>query len=47
MNYVNFESILVPKSNGKQNPDESYLTNVKIMCLVAMVTNISTCGWSI
>ena len=25
-----FESILVPKNNGKQNPDESYTNNVKI-----------------
>ena len=24
MIYADFESILVPKDNGKQNPDESY-----------------------
>ena len=24
MSYADFESILMPKDNGKQNPDESY-----------------------
>ena len=24
MNYDDFESVLVPENNGKQNPDESY-----------------------
>ena len=27
MVYADFESILVPEDNGKQNPDESY-TNI-------------------
>ena len=25
MNYDDFESVLVPENNGKQNPDESYM----------------------
>ena len=27
MIYANFESILVPEDNGKQNPNESYTNN--------------------
>ena len=26
MIYADFESILVPENNGKQNPDESYIS---------------------
>ena len=29
MIYTDFESISVPEDNGKQNPDESYLLNIK------------------
>ena len=41
MIYADFESILVPGDNGKQNPDESYTTNTKNMLLVVMI--ISMC----
>ena len=27
MNYTDFESILVPEDNGKQNPNETYLNH--------------------
>ena len=34
MTYADFESILVPEGNGKQNPDEFYTNkNQKICCL--------------
>ena len=40
MIYANFESILVPKDDGKQNPHECYiLKNIKNMLLVVMITN--------
>ena len=39
MIYANFESILAPENNGKQNLDVSFASNVKIMFLVVMVTN--------
>ena len=29
MIYVDFESILVPEDNGKQNPNESYINKYK------------------
>ena len=38
MSYADFETILVPEDNGKQNPDESY-TNIKHMLFVGMVIN--------
>ena len=36
--YADFESILVPEDNGKQNPEESY-TNIKNMLLAVMALN--------
>ena len=39
MNYVDFESIVVPDDNVKQNPDESYTNKHQNMLLVAMVIN--------
>ena len=40
MIYANFESILVPEDNGKQNPNESYTKKYKKkMLLVVMVIN--------
>ena len=30
MNYADFESILVPETNEKQNPDVSYTKNIRI-----------------
>ena len=38
MIYADFESILVPEDNGKQNPEESY-TNIKNMLLAVMALN--------
>ena len=37
MIYADFESILVPEDNGKQNTEELKQTNVKIMVLAFMV----------
>ena len=37
--YVDFRSILVPEDNGKQNPNEPYITNIKNMLLAVMVIN--------
>ena len=34
--YANFESILVPEDNGKQNVDESYRKNIKNMLLAVI-----------
>ena len=31
-----FESISAPEDNTKQNPDESYITNIKNMLLAVM-----------
>ena len=31
--YADFESILMPKDHGKQNPKESYKQTSKIYCL--------------
>ena len=32
MIYADFESVLVPENNGRQNPEESY-TNMVLLCL--------------
>ena len=32
MIYADFESILVPEDNGKQNPDESYTKQISKTC---------------
>ena len=37
--YADFRSILVPEDNGKQNPNEPYITNIKNMLLAVMVIN--------
>ena len=37
--YADFESILVPEDKGKQNQDDSYTENIKIMLLAVMVKN--------
>ena len=39
MIYAYFERTLVPTDNGKQNPNESWLTNIKNMLPVVMVIN--------
>ena len=39
MIYANFESILVPEENGKQNQDEFDTTNIKNMLLAVTATN--------
>ena len=39
MIYAEFESILVPDDNGKQNSNEAYIKNIKNMLLVVMVIN--------
>ena len=39
MIYAYFERALVPTDNGKQNPNESWLTNIKNMLPVVMVIN--------
>ena len=39
MIYVDFENILVPGDNGKQNPEESYTNNIKNILLAVMATN--------
>ena len=36
MIYADFESILVPGDNGKQNPEESYTTSIKNMLLAVI-----------
>ena len=38
MIYADFESILVPEDNGKQNPEESF-TNIKNTLLATMTIN--------
>ena len=35
--YGDFESILVPEYNGKQNPEESYTNNIKKNCLQSWI----------
>ena len=37
MIYAYFESILMPDTEGKQNPDESYRTNIKSISFAVMV----------
>ena len=39
MIYADFEIILVPEDNGKQNPNDSYTKNIKNILLVVMVIN--------
>ena len=39
MIYADFESILVPEDNGKQNLNEYYTKNIKNMLIVVMVIN--------
>ena len=39
MIYADFESILVPEDNKKQNPNESYTENIKnMLCAVIVIT---------
>ena len=37
--YAYFESILILEKNGKQNPKESYTTNIKNMLFAVMTVN--------
>ena len=37
--YADFESILVPEDNGKQNPKESYTNNIKNILFAVMAIN--------
>ena len=39
MIYTDFQISLVPEDNGKQNPDQSYMTNVKNMLLAVIAIN--------
>ena len=39
MVYADFESILVPEDNGKQNPKESYTNNIKNILFAVMAIN--------
>ena len=39
MIYAEFESILVPEDNGKQNPEESYTNKYQKLLFVAMAIN--------
>ena len=39
MIYVDFESILVPEDNERQNPNESYTNKSKNMLIVVAVIN--------
>ena len=39
MIYTDFESILEPKNNGKQNPDDFYTNKYQNMLLAVMVVN--------
>ena len=39
MIYADFQISLVPEDNGKQNPDQSYMTNVKNMLLAVIAIN--------
>ena len=39
MIYRDFESILGPEDNGKQNPDESYTNKYQNMLLAVMAIN--------
>ena len=37
--YADFESILVPEDNGKQNLEESYMNKYQTILLVVMAIN--------
>ena len=37
--YADFESILVPEDNGKENPEEPLQTNIKKILPVVMAIN--------
>ena len=39
MIYADFESILVPETNLKQNPNKSFMPNIKNMLLAVLVTD--------
>ena len=39
MIYADFESILVPEDNGKQNPNETYINKYENMLLIFIVVN--------
>ena len=39
MIYADFESILVPEDNGKQNPEESYTNKYRNMLLAVIAIN--------
>ena len=39
MIYADFESILIPEDNGKQNPEESYTNKYQKMLLLVMAIN--------
>ena len=39
MIYADFESILVPETNLKQNPNKSFMQNIKNMLLAVLVTD--------
>ena len=44
MIYADYESILVPEDNGKQNPNESDANKYQKMLLVVMVINYIRCN---
>ena len=37
--YVDFESVLLPEDNGKQNPKVSYTNNIRNVLLTVMAIN--------
>ena len=37
--YVDFESVLLPEDNGKQNPKVSYTNNIRNVLLTVMAVN--------
>ena len=39
MVYADFESILIPEDNGRQNPESLVQTNTKNMLLAAIIIN--------
>ena len=39
MIYADFESILVPETNLKQNPNKSFMQNIKNILLAVLVTD--------
>ena len=40
MIYADFESMLVLENDGKQNPENSYAINIKIMLVVVLVIKL-------